>query len=148
MSAQDTDALLRADIRRLGSQLGDALIRQHGPELLELVERVRSLTKEGRSSGGEFDELFLDGLVETIERLAQRAQQLVITHAALAELLGAGGQPLGMTLGESLVVRGFLQFFQLARSQVSLPIGTIDSRNPPASSARFLRHIPHRHGPG
>jgi phosphoenolpyruvate carboxylase len=57
MSAQDTDALLRADIRRLGSQLGDALIRQHGPELLDLVERVRSLTKEGRSSGGQFHEL-------------------------------------------------------------------------------------------
>ncbi len=65
MSAQDTDALLRADIRRLGSQLGDALIRQHGPELLELVERVRTLTKEGRSSGGEFQEL--DQLLRSLD---------------------------------------------------------------------------------
>jgi len=43
------DDRLRADIRRLGSQLGDALTRQHGDELLELVEEVRFLTKASRT---------------------------------------------------------------------------------------------------
>jgi len=47
------DDRLRADIRRLGSQLGDALKRQHGHELLELVEEVRLLTKSSRTDGDQ-----------------------------------------------------------------------------------------------
>jgi phosphoenolpyruvate carboxylase len=47
------DEALRADIRRLGTQLGRAIVRQEGPELLELVERVRALSRQLRRDGSE-----------------------------------------------------------------------------------------------
>ena len=49
-SLGELDSALRSDIRRLGTQLGDALVRQHGPELLERVEQVRGLARGLRRS--------------------------------------------------------------------------------------------------
>ena len=63
---EPTDAALRADIRRLGTQLGNTLVRQHGPDLLDAVERVRTLTRHLREQGTdeavttELHELFDD----------------------------------------------------------------------------------------
>ena len=42
------DSDLRSDIRRLANLLGATLARQEGPELLELVEHVRVLSKGHR----------------------------------------------------------------------------------------------------
>ncbi|MGY4929471.1 hypothetical protein, partial [Streptomyces sp. 900105755] len=53
MPARIPNATLRADIRRLGDLLGETLVRQEGPELLELVERVRRLTREDGEAAAE-----------------------------------------------------------------------------------------------
>ncbi len=64
----ERDELLRADIRRLGAQLGETLARQHGQELLDLVEEVRAVAKTARSGGRqEVEQKLLDlSLDETI----------------------------------------------------------------------------------
>ncbi len=51
--ATTTNNELRADIRRLGDLLGETLVRQEGPELLELVEKVRRLTREDGEAAAE-----------------------------------------------------------------------------------------------
>src|SRR5688500_20343130 len=48
MDDAERDARLRADIRRLGAQLGACLREQEGDALYRLVEDVRSLTRAQR----------------------------------------------------------------------------------------------------
>ncbi|URM91089.1 phosphoenolpyruvate carboxylase [Streptomyces sp. MRC013] len=61
-------AELRADIRRLGDLLGETLVRQEGPGLLELVEKVRRLTREDGEAAAE---LLGDTDLETAARLVR-----------------------------------------------------------------------------
>ena len=67
----DIDSALRNDIRRLGTQLGDALVRQHGPELLARVEQVRAVARGLRrdeASGAALGEVLDDvDVVEAIQ---------------------------------------------------------------------------------
>ena len=59
--------LLRRDIRRLGHQLGDTLVRQQGEELLEMVERVRAVAKAIRYREETQAVLQLDNLLAGLE---------------------------------------------------------------------------------
>jgi phosphoenolpyruvate carboxylase len=57
---------MRADIRRLGGMLGDTLVRQAGPEILDLVERVRRLARQSAEQAGGS---YTDELAELLSRL-------------------------------------------------------------------------------
>ncbi len=97
---------MRADIHLLGDLLGHTLVRQHGAELLELVERVRSLSKQARDPG-------------TDDRAA----------AELDALLG------GLDIADiTNLVRAFSTFFQLAN--VAEQTHRVDEHGPRSGIAR------------
>ena len=74
----DTDALLRDDVRRLGTMVGDMLAEQVSPEFLDRVEEVRRTAIARREQGEPVDAL--------AERLAEvplaQAEALVRAFAA------------------------------------------------------------------
>jgi phosphoenolpyruvate carboxylase len=115
---QTSDEELRADIRRLGNQLGDALVRQHGPELLDLVEEVRALGKSSRRGGSaeaarqldrrladlEIDEViplvrafttyfYLANVAEQVHRIDQLSIEELGLAATVDRVLEAGVEP-------------------------------------------------------
>src|SRR5918999_2114056 len=49
----DAHEALRDDVRMLGEMLGDTLRERRGADLLDLVERVRALAKQGRSGDSD-----------------------------------------------------------------------------------------------
>ncbi|HUO45399.1 MAG TPA: phosphoenolpyruvate carboxylase, partial [Acidimicrobiia bacterium] len=63
----NVDEALRADIRRLGAQLGEALTRQHGSDLLDLVEEVRAHSKAVRMAGDSEADDRLAQMLEILE---------------------------------------------------------------------------------
>jgi phosphoenolpyruvate carboxylase len=67
----DSSAPLRRDIRLLGATLGHVLVEQHGPALLETVERIRRASRAARR----------DGSVAAIEHDLPAEQQALVLRA-------------------------------------------------------------------
>src|SRR5258705_4481478 len=57
MLAEDSQKPLRDDVRRLGTLLGETLVRQEGEDLYLRVERVRACAKDARRRSNGFHDL-------------------------------------------------------------------------------------------
>jgi phosphoenolpyruvate carboxylase len=84
------DAGLRSDVRRLADLLGQTLVRQEGPELLELVEAVRKSVRKGSgvevlANISDADSVQLARAFSTYFNLANVAEQIhrarVLSHS-------------------------------------------------------------------
>ena len=84
-----SDEALRGDIRMLGRLLGECLVRQEGPGLLDLVEQVRALAKSARG-GSASDADALHALLSGLD--ADRAGLLVRAFSAYFHLANIAEQ--------------------------------------------------------
>lgn len=95
------DRGLRADIRRLGVELGRSLLRQEGQELYDLVEQIRALTRQAAEGARDDQEADPDHVAPHDEDLTARTE--------LAELLAGIDTEVAIRL-----VRAFTAYFHLA----------------------------------
>ncbi|MGI9623763.1 MAG: phosphoenolpyruvate carboxylase [Acidimicrobiales bacterium] len=144
----ELDAALRSDIRRLGTQLGDALVRQHGQVLLDRVEHVRAISRELRrdaDSGVALGELFADVDVEQAIHLV-RAFTVYFHLANTAEQVHrvedlnsaslSGGNEFGETVAK-LQAAG-VSDSEIAKAAMTLDLRPVFTAHPTEASRRSI----------
>ena len=86
-SDDDDEALLRSDVRTMGTLLGDAISQHHGPEVFEKIEALRTMAKDSRMSAEtDADGSRLGPMVDFVSGLSE--QELVVISRAFAHFLG------------------------------------------------------------
>ena len=118
-TGNESDLRLRTNIRLLGDLLGYTLVRQEGPELLDLVEKVRALIRDEPTVAAQIlGELDLESATLLARSfsiyfdLANIAEQVERTHDVLDAYVSSGS-PLAKVVTEAL-------------SAESLPLYTLD----------------------
>ena len=79
------DHMLTSDVRTMGALLGDAISLHHGEDVLDKVEKMRMMAKEGRSNNMGGAERLVP-LVDFVDKLS--AKELVVISRAFAHFLG------------------------------------------------------------
>ena len=107
----ELDHALRNHIRRLGSQLGEALVRQHGPALLNRVEQVRGHARSLRRDD--------DGTTAALARILDDVDVVDAIH----------------------LVRAFTVYFHLANTAEQVHRIEDLQTTAPASNNRFVETV-------
>jgi phosphoenolpyruvate carboxylase len=108
VSASEHESL-RADIRRLSTMLGRTLAHHGGPELLELVEEVRQLSRQAPESGGAEITALLSGLDSGTAVALTRAFSQYFQLANTAEQLHRSRELRALRPAESRPLRVLLR---------------------------------------
>jgi phosphoenolpyruvate carboxylase len=123
---------LRNDVRVLGQLLGEVLVEQRGPELLDLVERIRSLAIAARESGQPVG----DRLVNEVATLPlDRMEDLVRSFTLFFYLVNAAEENHRL---RSLRQRARASATEPRRESIAAAIRALAQRDVPAQVVQEL----------
>src|SRR5579862_5472036 len=148
----DTSRPLRRDVRLLGDLLGAVLVEQHGPELLDAVERIRLLARGARERGTVADlDRAVTQLDHRLQLLVLRAFGLYFQLANIAEQhhrvrrrrADAHRGPLRESLAQALEALDGVEPGQLARRAASTSVRLVLTAHPTEATRRtvLLAHV-------
>ncbi|MCF8539593.1 MAG: phosphoenolpyruvate carboxylase [Candidatus Nanopelagicales bacterium] len=139
----DSSARLRANIRLLGDLLGETLVHQEGPGLLDLVERVRGLVRETPAAAAELlnsvslaDATLLARSFSVYFDLANVAEQVERTLDVQAAYRSAGS-PLQGVLEQAEQLGGFTPE-DVARVGANMSVRPVFTAHPTEAARRSV----------
>jgi phosphoenolpyruvate carboxylase len=144
----DDDAAMRRDIRRVVGMLGDSLVRQEGQAVLDLVERVRSGTREDRAETASLlDMLEMPDATRLVRaflayfRLANITEQ-VHRARALRAIRERGGGLGWLTTTVELIRASGLGEEQLRQAAARVEVRPVFTAHPTEAARRaILNHL-------
>ena len=141
-----SDLRLRTNIRLLGDLLGHTLVRQEGPELLDLVEKVRALIRDDPTVAAQLlRELDLESATLLARSfsiyfdLANIAEQVERTHDVLDAYVSSGS-PLAKVVTEALSPESLVRYTpeQVAQIASNMSVRPVFTAHPTEAARRSV----------
>ena len=141
-----SDLRLRTNIRLLGDLLGHTLVRQEGPELLDLVEKVRALIRDDPTVAAQLlRELDLESATLLARSfsiyfdLANIAEQVERTHDVLDAYVSSGS-PLAKVVTEALSPESLARYTpeQVAQIASNMSVRPVFTAHPTEAARRSV----------
>ena len=145
-AGNESDLRLRTNIRLLGDLLGHTLVRQEGPELLDLVEKVRALIRDDPTVAAQLlRELDLESATLLARSfsiyfdLANIAEQVERTHDVLDAYVSSGS-PLAKVVTEALSPESLARYTpdQVAQIASNMSVRPVFTAHPTEAARRSV----------